>query len=84
MSDGKQQGAGSDGSYGGLVHINPEDLGAPRGYSHGTLTPMGARILLAREQQGFASRIHRSGSESVLGRDVYVSSQAHLQQIGDM
>lgn len=53
MSDSGQRGVGSDGSYGGLIHINPEDLGAPKGYSHGTLTPRGARILFVAGQVGW-------------------------------
>lgn len=65
MSDGKQQGAGSDGSYGGLVHINPEDLGPPRGYSHGTLTPMGARILFVAGQVGWDQEQRLVGEDFV-------------------
>jgi enamine deaminase RidA (YjgF/YER057c/UK114 family) len=53
VSDREQNDSGSDGSYGGLIPINPEELGAPRGYSHGILTPQGARILFVAGQVGW-------------------------------
>jgi enamine deaminase RidA (YjgF/YER057c/UK114 family) len=65
MSDSEQRDAGSDGSYGGLIHINPEDLGAPRGYSHGTLTPMGSRILFIAGQVGWDREQHLVGENFV-------------------
>jgi enamine deaminase RidA (YjgF/YER057c/UK114 family) len=33
-----------------LLPINPESLGAPRGYSHGTLAPPGGRLLFVAGQ----------------------------------
>jgi enamine deaminase RidA (YjgF/YER057c/UK114 family) len=33
--------------------INPEELGAPRGYSHGMLAPSGARMLFVAGQVGW-------------------------------
>jgi len=33
--------------------INPADLGAPRGYSHGMLSPPGARLLFVAGQIGW-------------------------------
>ena len=65
MSDSEQRDAGSDGSYGGLIHINPEDLGAPRSYSHGTLTPMGSRILFIAGQVGWDREQHLVGENFV-------------------
>ena len=62
MSDGEQQGEGLDGSYAGLILINPEDLGAPRGYSHGALTPMGARILFVELAIDDPIEGHRAGA----------------------
>jgi enamine deaminase RidA (YjgF/YER057c/UK114 family) len=53
VSDSEQKKPASDGSYGGLISINPEDLGAPRGYSHGMLTPRGARFLFVAGQVGW-------------------------------
>ena len=34
----------------GLTHINPESLGAPRGYSNGVLTEAGGRLLFIAGQ----------------------------------
>ena len=36
-----------------LRPINPEELGAPRGYSNGILTPPGARLLFVAGQVGW-------------------------------
>ncbi len=36
--------------------INPEELGAPRGYSHGMLAPPGARLLFVAGQIGWDER----------------------------
>lgn len=41
------------GSSGGLVLVNPQELGAPRGYSHGTLMPRGSRLLCIAGQVGW-------------------------------
>jgi enamine deaminase RidA (YjgF/YER057c/UK114 family) len=75
MSDGEQNNSGSDGSYGGLVHINPEDLGAPRGYSHGTLTPMGARILFVAGQVGW------DREERLVGEDFAAQFERALSNV---
>ena len=37
----------------GPLPINPAELGAPRGYSHGMLAPPGARILFVAGQVGW-------------------------------
>ena len=37
----------------GPLPINPRDLGAPRGYSHGMLAPPGARLLFVAGQIGW-------------------------------
>jgi len=37
----------------GLTHINPESLGAPRGYSNGVLTEAGGRLLFIAGQVGW-------------------------------
>jgi enamine deaminase RidA (YjgF/YER057c/UK114 family) len=36
-----------------LVMINPEALGAPRGFSHGVLAPAGSRLLFVAGQVGW-------------------------------
>ena len=36
-----------------LQLINPESLGAPRGFSHGVLAPAGARLLFVAGQIGW-------------------------------
>ena len=36
-----------------LAMINPETLGAPRGYSHGVLAPAGSRLLFVAGQVGW-------------------------------
>jgi len=36
-----------------LETINPEELGAPRGFSHGVLTPAGSRFLFVAGQVGW-------------------------------
>jgi enamine deaminase RidA (YjgF/YER057c/UK114 family) len=65
VSGSEQNNSGSDGSYGGLILINPEDLGAPRGYSHGALTPMGARILFIAGQVGWDQEQRLVGEDFV-------------------
>jgi len=40
---------------GPIVAINPESLGAPRGYSNGMLVPAGARILFVAGQVGWGA-----------------------------
>ena len=37
----------------GARTINPEELGAPRGYSHGVLAPAGSRLLFVAGQVGW-------------------------------
>jgi enamine deaminase RidA (YjgF/YER057c/UK114 family) len=65
VSGSEQNNSGSDGSYGGLILINPEDLGAPRGYSHGALTPMGSRILFIAGQVGWDQEQRLVGEDFV-------------------
>ena len=45
----------SDGGHApsGLRPVNPEELGAPRGYSHGMVAPPGARLLFVAGQIGW-------------------------------
>ena len=43
--------------------IHPEELGAPKGYSHGVLAPAGARLLFVAGQVGW-TRDQRMVSES--------------------
>ena len=49
-------------SVGGLVAVNPEQLGAPRGYSNGMLAPPNGRLLFVAGQIGWDS-----GQELVSG-----------------
>jgi enamine deaminase RidA (YjgF/YER057c/UK114 family) len=42
-----------------LLPINPESLGAPRGYSHGSLAPAGGRLLFV------AGQVARAGDGSM-------------------
>ena len=49
-------------SVGGLVAVNPEQLGAPRGYSNGMLAPPNSRLLFVAGQIGWDS-----GQELVSG-----------------
>lgn len=46
-----------------LVPINPEELGAPRGYSNGILAPAGGRLLFVAGQIGWdrAQRLVEGG-----------------------
>jgi enamine deaminase RidA (YjgF/YER057c/UK114 family) len=37
----------------GLVFVDPESLGAPRGYSNGVLAPAGSRLLFVAGQVGW-------------------------------
>ncbi|MFQ5348929.1 MAG: RidA family protein, partial [Thermoanaerobaculia bacterium] len=43
-------------SDGGPRTINPEELGAPRGYSNGMLAPAGAQLLFVAGQVGWDER----------------------------
>jgi len=40
----------------GLIPLNPEALGAPRGYSNGMLAPAGGRVLFVAGQVAWDSR----------------------------
>ncbi len=67
MSDGESRSAGSGDSSAGLVPINPKELGAPRGYSHGILTPPGSRLLFVAGQVGWDAE-QRLVSDNFLGQ----------------
>ena len=47
----------------GLQPVNPEELGAPKGYSNGMLAPAGGRLLFTAGQIGWDSG-HRLVSEA--------------------
>ena len=59
--------SGDDSRSAGLVLINPEELGAPRGYSHGILTPPGSRLLFIAGQVGWDAE-QRLVSDDFLGQ----------------
>ncbi len=67
MSGGDSRSAGSGNSSTGLVLINPKELGAPRGYSHGILIPPGSRLLFVAGQVGWDAE-QRLVSEEFLGQ----------------
>jgi len=58
-----------------LEPINPETLGAPRGYSNGMLAPVGSRLLFVAGQVGWNDR------QEIVGDDFVVQFEQALANV---